>query len=118
MRRSGLILAAVLAASPPAAETLDSGASSCGGNAYSSAQVIENRPPRRGPITSVPDTLCADVEAPHGSSRIEIYGVPGFDGGRGPEAGPPGAVGQRPRSAPYDDGAGRAGPQGPARRGD
>jgi hypothetical protein len=63
----------------------------CGGDAYSSAQVIENRPPRRGPLTAVPDTLCADV-APQGvqpSVEIGIYpslgapGMPPRDGRRG-----------------------------------
>ncbi len=33
----------------------------CGGNAYSFAEVVEGRSPRRGPVTSRPDTLCADI---------------------------------------------------------
>ena len=33
----------------------------CGGDAFSSAQVIEHRPPRRGPLTAMPDTLCTDL---------------------------------------------------------
>ena len=63
----------------------------CGGDAYSSAQVIENRPPRRGPLTAMPETLCADVapQGPQPSVEIGIYpnlngpGVPPRDGGDG-----------------------------------
>ena len=63
----------------------------CGGDAYSSAQVIENRPPRRGPLTAVPDTLCADVAPQGGQPPVEIgiypsLGTPGMpprDGRRG-----------------------------------
>lgn len=74
----GLALMAVFLAGAASAEVLDSN-SSCGGDAYSSAKVIEGRPPRRGPITSVPETLCADL-APQrrDPTRIEIYGVPGL----------------------------------------
>jgi hypothetical protein len=75
MRR--LALMAVCLASPALAEVLDS-SSACGGDAFSSAKVIEGRPPRRGPITTVPDTLCADLEPQRRDpTRIEIYGVPG-----------------------------------------
>ena len=100
---------AVVLAGPASAEVLDS-TSSCGGDAYSSAKVIEGRPPRRGPITTVPDTLCADL-APQrrDSTKIEIYGVPWLgdssrdgesDGGRvGAEGGraPYGGYGRRPQ---------------------
>jgi len=63
----------------------------CGGDAYSSAQVIENRPPRRGPLTAVPDTLCADVAPQGGQPLVEIgiypslgtSGMPPRDGRRG-----------------------------------
>lgn len=54
--------------------------SGCGGNAYSSAQVIENRPPHHGPLVAMPDTLCADLEGPRPNVSIDIYGVPGLDG--------------------------------------
>jgi len=52
------LLALVLLAPPAAANTQD-----CGGNAYSHAGVV-SRPPgvrARGPVTSVPDSLCADL---------------------------------------------------------
>ena len=74
----------------PAQSTLSTGPD-CGGDAYSSAQVIENRPPRRGPLTAMPDTLCADV-APQGARppvEIGIYpslgmsSVPPRDGRQG-----------------------------------
>ena len=88
----GLLLGAGLATTPATAQSSLSTEPNCGGDAYSSAQVIENRPPRRGPLTAMPDTLCADV-APQGSRppvEIGIYpnfggsGVPRRDGGRGP----------------------------------
>ena len=63
-------LSAVLAA-PAAAQPLTAG-SPCGGDAFSSAQVIEHRPPRRGPITAVPDTLCADVAPQHPQPEVRI----------------------------------------------
>ncbi|GJE41471.1 hypothetical protein [Methylobacterium soli] len=83
LRPAGLALLLVAGLAPaagPEAEPLKAG-SACGGNAYSSGQVIEGRPPRRGPITSVPDTLCADLDSPRPPVRIEIYGVPGLSGG-------------------------------------
>ena len=86
---------ALLATGPACAESLVS-SPSCGGDAYSSAQVTENRPSRRGPITSVPDTLCADLEPRRGSTRIEIYGVPGI-------AADDPALGGRGRAAPYGE---------------
>ncbi|WP_246688351.1 hypothetical protein [Methylobacterium sp. WL120] len=80
---------------PVAAEPLEAGASACGGNAYSSAEVTEGRGRRRGPLTAVPDTLCADIETGRPSTRIELYGIPDRDGsayGLGGERAP----------APYD----------------
>ena len=58
MMRFAAILALVLAAFPAAANTVG-----CGDNAFSRAEVV-SRPPNtraRGPITSVPDQLCADL---------------------------------------------------------
>ena len=69
-----LTLLALLCAGPAAAGPIEAG-SACGGDAFSSAQVIEGRPARRGPLTVVPDTLCADL-APRGPSsqvQIEVY---------------------------------------------
>ncbi|GJD73518.1 hypothetical protein [Methylobacterium goesingense] len=93
-RGAGLLVAAALALIPgrTLAQAALSTGPDCGGDAYSSAQVIENRPARRGPLTAVPDTLCADV-APQGQRapvEIGIYpslgatGMPARDGARGP----------------------------------
>jgi hypothetical protein len=104
---------AVLAPGAAPAESLSTDPSSCGGDAYSSAQVIEGRPPRRGPITAVPDTLCADLSAPRSNTRIEIYGLPGQSGeGLGNDVGADGAA------APYDGERRGMRRFGPARRGD
>jgi hypothetical protein len=89
--RCGLAALLVLAAQEAPAQSSLSTGPDCGGDAYSSAQVIENRPPRRGPLTAVPETLCADV-APQGAQppvEIGIYpslgasGMPPRDGRRG-----------------------------------
>ena len=56
----------------------------CGGDARSSAQVVENRPARSGPLTAVPDTLCADLQDTKRSRlRIDVYSGP--YGGTGSE---------------------------------
>jgi hypothetical protein len=96
-----LALVSIFLAGPASAETLDSG-TSCGGDAYSSAKVIEGGPPRRGPITTVPDTLCADL-APQrrDSTRIEIYGVPGLGDSSRDGATDGGRVGAEDGRAPY-----------------
>ncbi len=105
----GLLLTALLV-TPAVAETLSTD-SRCGGDAFSSAKVIEGRPPRRGPITSVPDTLCADVSTPRGNTRIEIYGLPGaLDGGSAADD----RLGAGGAAAPYEGerrGARRSGPR-------
>lgn len=67
----------LLAGLPVAAQPLEAG-SSCGGNAYSSAEVTEGRPRRRGPLVAVPDTLCADLDGPRPDVRVDVYGVPGL----------------------------------------
>ena len=90
-RPCALAAALVLLGGQALAQSSLSTGPDCGGDAYSSAQVIENRPPRRGPLTAMPDTLCADV-APQGVQppvEIGIYpslgtsGVPPRDGRRG-----------------------------------
>ncbi|WP_375465043.1 hypothetical protein [uncultured Methylobacterium sp.] len=99
-------LAVLLAASTAEAQPRDAGEGACGGNAYSSAEVTEGRRPRHGPLTAVPDTLCADIEAPP-PVRIELYGATGRDssasglGGRGPAA--PYAAGSRRGARPPGD---------------
>ncbi|GJD65369.1 hypothetical protein [Methylobacterium frigidaeris] len=68
----------------------------CGGDAYSSATIGTNPP---GPLTAVPDTLCADLEqgqAP--GTRIEII-APGITS---PGLAPPSPYGDRYAPAPYD----------------
>ncbi|MDQ0446527.1 hypothetical protein [Methylobacterium aerolatum] len=74
--RALALLALLLCAAPAAAQPLTAG-SPCGGDAFSSAQVIEHRPPRRGPLTAVPDTLCADVapQQPPVDLQIQAYPV-------------------------------------------
>lgn len=87
--RAALLLTALLAAVPALAQPLTTD-SSCGGDAFSSAQVIEHRPPRRGPLTAVPDTLCADVAPQHPEAEVRIEVFPGIvpQVGRGGRAGP------------------------------
>lgn len=87
--RAALILLTVLTGAPSLAQPLTTG-SSCGGDAFSSARVIEHRPPRRGPLTAVPDTLCADVAPQHPEADVQIEVFPGIvpQVGRGGRAGP------------------------------
>ncbi|GEP09147.1 hypothetical protein [Methylobacterium gnaphalii] len=92
MHRIALFVATSLLASPAAAGELSAGARDCGGDAFSSAQVIEHRRPRRGPLTAVPDTLCADVTPQQPSVRVDIYANPVIAPQVGPEQ----------RSTPYD----------------
>ena len=101
MNPRALAILALLIASPAAAKPIEAGTpsnASCGGDAFSSAQVIEGRPPRRGPITAVPDTLCADLapRTPPVPVQVDVYprvaprvggggaGVP-YGGGRRPD---------------------------------
>ena len=73
----------------------------CGPDAFSSAQVIEHRAPRRGPLTVMPDTLCTDLTPQQPQPRIDIYAYPSVGapaGGQGP--GIP-YEGRSPRLAPY-----------------
>ena len=96
MRRVAATLAflAAVGARPATAQPLEAG-SACGGNAYSSAEVTEGRGRRRGPLTAVPDTLCADIETGRPPVNVEVYGLPGSDGSA------PG-LGGRYRGAPYE----------------
>lgn len=78
------LLAALLTAAlagPARAEPLTAGG--CGGDAYSSATVTEGRPPRKCPLTAMPQTLCADVDGPRPNVDIQIYGIPGVGSGDG-----------------------------------
>ncbi|MBB5764517.1 hypothetical protein ABEV34_25485 [Methylorubrum rhodesianum] len=83
-----LCLAPPLLAAPAAwaGESLTTGPD-CGPDAFSSAQVIEGRPPRRGPLTAMPDTLCTDLTPQQPQPRIDIYAYPSL----GAPAGAPGA---------------------------
>ncbi|MEH3116562.1 MAG: hypothetical protein PGN25_02845 [Methylorubrum populi] len=95
MRRKNLRIACLalplLAGTARAGGPLEAGPD-CGPDAFSSAQVIERRPPRRGPVTVMPDTLCTDLTPQPPQPRIDIYVDPGL----GAPAGVPGA------SAPYE----------------
>lgn len=97
--RRGLHAAAVscLAAVPAQAGPLTTGPD-CGPDAFSSAEVIERRPPRRGPLTALPQTLCTDLapQAPPASVDIHLY----------PGLGAP--VGRQAPGDPYE--GGRRGP--------
>jgi hypothetical protein len=91
------IMTLVALAGPAAAQPLTAGTaeSGCGGDAFSSAEVIEHRPPRRGPLVAVPDTLCADL-APQPSmptTQIDLYPM------ITPQAGPVGPGGS---GIPYE----------------
>lgn len=77
-RLAGLLLATAVQAAPLETQ------GGCGGNAYSSAQVTEGRPARKGPLVAMPDTLCADLDGPRPNVDIQIYGVPGIGSGDGP----------------------------------
>ena len=72
----------------------------CGPDAFSSAQVIEGRPPRRGPLTAMPDTLCTDLTPQQPQPRIDIYAYPSLGAPAGaPTPGVP-YEGRPPRFAP------------------
>ncbi|WP_187272502.1 MULTISPECIES: hypothetical protein [Methylobacterium] len=93
MRRIFLLVVPVMcAASTAQAGELSAGGRDCGGDAFSSAQVIEHRAPRRGPLTATPDTLCADLAPQQPPTRVDIYANPILT----PQVGP----GRPP--APYD----------------
>ncbi len=93
-------LALLAPASACAGGSLSAG-SDCGPDAFSSAQVIEGRPPRRGPLTALPDTLCTDLTPQAPPPRIDILVTPGL----GAPAGGPGPgvpyEGRPPRLPPY-----------------
>ncbi len=75
--RSEFALALIALAGPAAAGPLTAGTaeSGCGGDAFSSAEVIEHRPPRHGPLVAMPDTLCADLAPQPGApaTQIDVY---------------------------------------------
>lgn len=94
MRRA-IGLAILLATTGACAQPFDAGGPACGGNAYASAEVTEGRGVRHGPLTAVPDTLCADIEDQRPPVRIDLYGVPARDGSRT-------GLGGGAQGAPYD----------------
>ncbi|GJD84670.1 hypothetical protein [Methylobacterium haplocladii] len=87
-----LVLLLTCAATASQGGELSAGGSDCGGDAFSSAQVVEHRPPRRGPLTATPDTLCADLAPQQPPARVDIYANPIIT----PQVGP----GRQP--TPYD----------------
>jgi len=116
MRRSLLALLALWAspalwAAPALGAPLTNDPSGCGGDAYSTAEVVEGRS-RRGPIVAMPDSLCADLSPQAGPPPIDLYAAPGlpgpYDGGYGPggydAGGPgPGGLGDGGVYAPYGE---------------
>ena len=84
-----IVLALTALAGPAAAQPLTAGTADpgCGGDAFSSAEVIEHRPPRRGPLVAVPDTLCADVAPQPGTPTTQIDVYPMITPQVGPGAG-------------------------------
>ncbi len=87
---------AILVATPAQAGPLATGPD-CGPDAFSSAEVVEHRAPRRGPLTALPQTLCADL-APQAPAAVDIHLYPG----------PIPPVGSRGPGDPYE--GGRRGP--------
>lgn len=76
--RLGLIASSLAFVAPARAGGPLSAGLDCGPDAFSSAQVIEGRPPRRGPLTALPGTLCTDL-APQGApTPIDIHLYPGL----------------------------------------
>lgn len=65
------------------ADPLTAGGPDCGGDAFSSAQVIEKGPPRRGPLIATPQTMCADLEPQQPPANVEIGVFPSIGRGRG-----------------------------------
>jgi len=86
------LIVLTLAAIPAQAGPLTTGPD-CGPDAFSSAEVVEHRLPRRGPLTAVPQTLCADL-TPQAPAPVDIHLYPGVI--------PP--VGSRGSSDPYEGG--------------
>ena len=79
---AGCLVAVAGHAGPGHAGELSSDISPCGGDAYSSAEVIEGRPSRRGPLVAMPDTLCANLAPQQPANPVEIYVDPyGYRGG-------------------------------------
>ncbi|SDN87899.1 hypothetical protein SAMN05216360_11270 [Methylobacterium phyllostachyos] len=69
-----IALAVTALTGPVLAQPLTAGTaeSSCGGDAFSSAQIVEHR---RGPLVAMPDTLCADLAPQPGTptTQIDVY---------------------------------------------
>lgn len=94
-----IALALAVVTGPAAAQPLSAGTADpgCGGDAFSSAEVVEHRPPRRGPLVAVPDTLCADVAPQPGTPTTQIDIFPMIT----PQVGPGGG------GIPYEAGPSR-----------
>lgn len=94
-----IALALAVVTGPAAAQPLSAGTAdpSCGGDAFSSAEVVEHRPPRRGPLVAVPETLCADVAPQPGTPTTQIDIFPMIT----PQIGPGGG------GIPYEGGPSR-----------
>lgn len=96
------LVAAILLVSATAlrAGELSTQSSDCGGDAYSRGVVVEHRKPRRGPLTAVPDTFCADLAPQQEPVRVDIYANPYL----GPPNGEGGGSAQYPARPPLPGG--------------
>ncbi|MFG5120366.1 hypothetical protein OWC43_16780 [Methylorubrum sp. POS3] len=90
-----------LVASAARAEPLGAGLD-CGPDAFSSAELVERRPPRRGPLTAMPQTLCSELAPQVPPAQIDIHLYPGLGSGSGARLGSP--VGRPGPGDPYEGG--------------
>jgi len=67
-----LIALPLIALAGPAAAQPLTAESGCGGDAFSSAEIVQHR---RGPLVAMPDTLCADLAPQPGTptTQIDVY---------------------------------------------
>lgn len=70
--RIALPLIALAGPAPGQPLTAGTAEPGCGGDAFSSAEIVEHR---RGPLVAMPDTLCADLAPQPGTpmSQIDVY---------------------------------------------
>jgi hypothetical protein len=64
-----LVLALLWVAAPTASVANTLG---CGGDAFTFAEVVDAKRPQRGPVTSVPSSLCADLSDDRPKDQIPL----------------------------------------------